>query len=150
MDDDSAETAAGPVFLRLGDCFLCGIGAEKDARQALECYQAAERYLFDMVAAGENLYRGSLQKAMEGQTAARQVLRETVGKVTVRRGTLTSPFNIRSAEARGHYRQGNPALCEVPFIFSPCALVLCRLSFLISYLPRKGTLRHSDKETHFL
>ena len=79
MDDDSAETAADPVFLRLGDCFLCGIGAEKDARQALECYQAAERYLFDMVAAGENLYRGSLQKAMEGQAAARQVLRETVG-----------------------------------------------------------------------
>ena len=79
LDDQNAGMAAGPLLLRLGDCYLSGIGIVPDAAQALECYQTAERYLFGMIAAGENLYRGSLQKAIDGQEAARQVLREILG-----------------------------------------------------------------------
>ena len=79
MDDDTAGSAAGPVLLRLGDCHLTGIGTEPDAKQALVCYQAAEQYLYDMVADGDYFYRGSLQKAVEGQEKARQLLRERIG-----------------------------------------------------------------------
>ena len=79
MDGDSAVTAAGPVLLRLGDCHLTGIGTEPDARLARNCYQAAEQYLYDMVDAGDNNYRSSLKRAIEGQEAARQLLREVLG-----------------------------------------------------------------------
>ena len=79
MDDDSAATAAGPVLLRLGDCHLTGIGTEPDARLARNCYQSAEQYLYDMVAAGDSNYRSSLKRAIEGQEAARQLLREDLG-----------------------------------------------------------------------
>ena len=79
MDDGSAKIAAGPTLLRLGDCNLNGIGTEPDAKQALDCYQAAERNLYDMVAAGDNFYRSSLQQAIEGQNTARQILREMLG-----------------------------------------------------------------------
>lgn len=77
--EDAGERAYGPVCLRIGDCFLHGVGTDADARQALEYYQEAERALYDMVADGEDLYRGSLRRAIEGQEAARTLLRETLG-----------------------------------------------------------------------
>ena len=78
IDEDSAETAAGPVFLRLGDCYRFGLGTQQDARLALEYYQAAERHLYDMVAGGDSLYRSSLQRAVEGQEAVRHSLYKTI------------------------------------------------------------------------
>lgn len=78
-DNASAGRAAGPVLLRLGDCYLNGIGTEPDAKEALNCYQGAERYLFKLVEEGNNYYRSSLKRAVEGQEAARKILRETLG-----------------------------------------------------------------------
>ena len=77
--ENTGERVYGPVCLRIGDCFLHGIGTDIDARQALEYYQKAEQALYDMVADGDDLYRGSLQKAVEGQEKARQILREMIG-----------------------------------------------------------------------
>ncbi len=71
MTDKAAPHVAGPVFLRLGDCFLNGVGVEENAKSALICYQNAERYLFDMVAGGDEMYRKSLNAAVEGQAKAR-------------------------------------------------------------------------------
>ena len=76
MTDEAAPTVAGPVFLRLGNCFLNGVGVDENAKNALICYQNAERYLYDMVADGNAMYRKSLQAAIEGQTKAREKLNE--------------------------------------------------------------------------
>lgn len=74
LTDESAPYAAGPVFLRLGSCFLNGTGAEANAKSALICFQQAERYLYDMVAGGDEAYVSSLQAAVEGQEKAREKL----------------------------------------------------------------------------
>ncbi len=76
MTDAAAPVVAGPVFLRLGNCFLYGNGVEEDAKNALVCFQQAERYLYDMVAGGNVMYRKSLQAAIDGQTMAREKLNE--------------------------------------------------------------------------
>lgn len=69
----AAEDVAGPVFLRLGKCFLNGIGTEKDARSALICYQRAEVHLHNMVRKGNRTYKKSLRAAIDGQEKARAV-----------------------------------------------------------------------------
>ncbi len=76
MTDEAAPTVAGPVFLRLGSCFLKDEGVEENAKNALICYQNAERYLYDMVAGGNAMYKKSLQAAIDGQAKAREKLRE--------------------------------------------------------------------------
>ncbi|MBQ3403036.1 MAG: sel1 repeat family protein [Synergistaceae bacterium] len=67
---------AGPVYLRLGSMYLHGEGTEKDPREALRCFQEAERFLYDMVMNGEVMYRKSLNAAIEGQASARAELSE--------------------------------------------------------------------------
>jgi len=74
MTDESAAEAAGPVYLRLGNCFLNGTGIEANAKNALICFQKAESWLYDMVANGDSLYERSLQAAVEGQSEAREKL----------------------------------------------------------------------------
>ena len=74
MTDEAAPHVAGPVFLRLGKCFLYGIGTEKNAESALVCYQKAELYLYDMVNGGDVMYKKSLRGAIEGQAKAREIL----------------------------------------------------------------------------
>ena len=74
MTDEAAPHVAGPVFLRLGKCFLYGIGTEKNAESALVCYQKAELYLYDMVKGGDVMYKKSLRGAIEGQAKAREIL----------------------------------------------------------------------------
>lgn len=74
MTDEAAPIVAGPVFLRLGNCFLNGTGVEKSAKTALICYQNAERYLYDMVAGGDAMYKKSLQASIDGQAKAREKL----------------------------------------------------------------------------
>lgn len=74
MTEEAAKDVAGPVFLRLGKCFLNGIGTEKNAESALICYQRAELYLYDMVRNGNYMYKKSLRAAIDGQTKARAVL----------------------------------------------------------------------------
>ncbi len=74
MTDEAAPTVAGPVFLRVGNAFLNGIGTKEDPKSALICFQKAEAYLFDMVAGGNVMYKKSLQDAIEGQAAARSKL----------------------------------------------------------------------------
>lgn len=71
MTDEAAPVVAGPVFLRLGKCFLNGVGTEKDYEKALICYQKAELYLYDMVKKGDVMYKKSLQAAVDGQAMAR-------------------------------------------------------------------------------
>lgn len=74
MTDESAPSAAGPVFLRLGSCFLNGTGAGEDPMTALICFQQAERYLYDMVARGDGMYAEILRAAIDGQAKAREKL----------------------------------------------------------------------------
>lgn len=74
MTEEAAKDVAGPVFLRLGKCFLNGIGTEKNAESALICYQRAELYLYGMVRNGNYMYKKSLRAAIDGQTKARAVL----------------------------------------------------------------------------
>ncbi len=76
MTDEAAPRVAGPLFLRLGKMFSEGRGTEKDPQAALSCYQKAENYLFDMVMAGDEMYRKSLDGAVAGQAAAREELRK--------------------------------------------------------------------------
>ena len=75
LDDSSAEYAAGPVFLRLGNAFLHGCGTERNPKAALICYQKAELYFYDMIEAGRSEYRRGLKTALEGQAVARCDLR---------------------------------------------------------------------------
>ncbi|MBO4355449.1 MAG: sel1 repeat family protein [Clostridia bacterium] len=78
MDEEKAPDTAGPLFLRLGDAFLYGIGTEIDAENALSCYQRAEGYLYKMVKDGNVMYRKSLSKAIDGQTKAREILENLI------------------------------------------------------------------------
>jgi TPR repeat protein len=75
ITDETAPDAAGPLFLRLGKAFLDGTGTDKDARSAMNCFQKAEQYLYDMVHDGDVMYRHSLEEAVEGQEKARELLR---------------------------------------------------------------------------
>lgn len=74
MTDESAPVAAGPVFLRVGNALLNGLGTKVDAKGALVCYQKAEAFLYDMVANGDVMYRKSLEAAIEGQAKTREKL----------------------------------------------------------------------------
>lgn len=78
MTDEAAPVVAGPVFLRLGNAFLNGSGVDKDAKNALVCYQKAELYLYDMVANGNVMYKKSLQASIDGQAKAREILGQTL------------------------------------------------------------------------
>ena len=78
MTDEAAPTVAGPVFLRVGNAFLEGLGTEKNAMNALICFQKAETFLYDMVAGGEVMYRKSLRSAIDGQAKARKILAEAL------------------------------------------------------------------------
>ena len=80
MTDEAAVLVAGPVFLRLGNCFLNGTGIEENAKNALICYQNAERYLYDMVANGDAMYIQSLQASIDGQAKARKKLNDKLPK----------------------------------------------------------------------
>ena len=72
MTDEAAKVVAGPVYLRLGKAFLYGKGVEADCKIALSCFQKAELYLYDMVKGGDDMYRKSLQAAIDGQAKARE------------------------------------------------------------------------------
>lgn len=74
MTEEAAKIVAGPVFLRLGNCFLNGAGVEKDAKSALVCYQKAEFFLYGMVKGGNVMYKKSLRAAIDGQAKAREEL----------------------------------------------------------------------------
>ena len=76
MTDEAAPIVAGPVFLRIGNCFLNGNGVEENAKNALVCFQKSETWLYDMVADGDVMYKKSLQAAIEGQAKAREKLNE--------------------------------------------------------------------------
>lgn len=78
MTDEAAPACAGPVFLRVGNAFLNGEGTEVNAKNALICFQKAEAYLYDMVAAGQVMYKKSLQDAIDGQAKARAILAGTL------------------------------------------------------------------------
>ena len=73
--DPSAEEA-GPLMLRLGNCFLNSIGTEPDAKAALMCFQNAESYLYDLVKSGFTQMKKSLNEAIDGQIQARRILAE--------------------------------------------------------------------------
>lgn len=74
MTDEAAPIVAGPVFLRIGNCFLNGTGVEENAKNALICFQKAETWLYDMVAGGDTMYKKSLKAAIDGQAKAREKL----------------------------------------------------------------------------
>ena len=74
MTDESAKFVAGPVYLRLGKMFLNGTGVEKDYKSALVCSQKAESFLYDMVVAGDYMYKKSLEGAIICQAKAREML----------------------------------------------------------------------------
>lgn len=74
MTDEAADTVAGPVYLRVGNMLLNGLGTEQDAKGALVCYQKAEAFLYDMVMNGDYMYKKSLKAAIDGQAKAREKL----------------------------------------------------------------------------
>ena len=76
MTEEAAKIVAGPIYLRLGKCFLNGKGTKPNAETALICYQKAELYLFDMVKNGDVMYKKSLQAAIDGQSKARAKMTE--------------------------------------------------------------------------
>ena len=80
MTDEAAPIVAGPVFLRIGNCFLNGNGVEENAKNALICFQKAETWLYDMVAGGDVMYKKSLQAAIDGQAKAREKLAAALPK----------------------------------------------------------------------
>ena len=78
INQDNADYTAGPVFLRLGNCFLNGLGTNADCKIALMCYQQAENYLLDMVQNGDVMYKKSLEAAIDGQAKAREQIAKTM------------------------------------------------------------------------
>jgi TPR repeat protein len=78
MTDEAAGRVAGPVFLRVGNALLNGLGTKEDDKGALVCFQKAESFLYDMVAGGDAMYQASLQAAVEGQAKAREKLAEAL------------------------------------------------------------------------
>ena len=65
------EESYGPICLRLGDAYLNGEGVGPDYRKALEYYQQAEIYLYDMIKNGDYMYTNSLKAAVDNQDIAR-------------------------------------------------------------------------------
>ena len=80
MTEATAKFVAGPVYLRLGNCFLYGTGTEPNPETALICYQKAELFLFGMVKDGDVMYKKSLQAAIDGQAKARAKMTEDLPK----------------------------------------------------------------------
>ncbi len=80
MTDAFAPRAAGPVYLRVGECLLAGEGTDADPKKALLAFQRAELFLYDMVSGGDDLYEESLRAAVEGQAAAREKLAAGIPK----------------------------------------------------------------------
>ena len=78
MNDESAEKAAGPIYLRIGNALLNGEGVGENPKNALAAFQRAELYLYDMVTAGSEMYKSSLQAAIAGQAKARAKLAEAL------------------------------------------------------------------------
>ena len=76
MDDYDKDEFAGPVYLRLGEMYLKGLGCQKDAKAALENYHKAQYYLYGMVEIGDYFYQKSLQGAIEGEQQAWKELSE--------------------------------------------------------------------------
>ena len=74
MTEEEEPFIAGPVFLRLGDMFLHGLGTEQNPLNALVAYQKAELFLYQMVQNDQPMYRKSLEKAIIGQENARKAL----------------------------------------------------------------------------
>ncbi len=79
MTEEAERFVAGPVYLRISNMFLHGTGTEENPKNALVCFQKAEFYLYDMVAAGDYKYKKSLRNAIKGQQEAREKLE---GKLT--------------------------------------------------------------------
>ena len=52
--------------------FFRGIGTEQNLKNALICFQRAESFLYDMVLAGDVMYRKSLEASIRGQEQVRE------------------------------------------------------------------------------
>lgn len=74
MTEEAEGRVAGPLFLRLGKMYLEGLGTVKDLKAALACYQRAEFFLYDMVKGGDDMYRSSLETAIDGTERVRKEL----------------------------------------------------------------------------
>ena len=74
INEENEGVVAGPVYIRLGNLLLNGIGVDADTKAALVCYQKAEYFLFNMVEDGNDMYRHSLLNAIEGAENARRKL----------------------------------------------------------------------------
>ncbi len=78
MPEELEDRVGGPVYLRLGNLFLNGIGIPQDPKAALTCYQRAEMYFIDMIEDGDVMYKNSLKGAVEGQEKSRKMLCENL------------------------------------------------------------------------
>ena len=78
MNNDNAKFVGGPVHLRLGNMYLDGVGVEQNPEQAMWHYHAAEYFLYNMVKAGDFMYKKSLRDAIEGQGRARAMMEENL------------------------------------------------------------------------
>ncbi len=78
MTDEVAGRCAGPVYFRIGKMLLNGSGCKKDPETALECYQKAEVYFYDMVKSGDYMYKKSWLDSIEGQVKAREAMVEKI------------------------------------------------------------------------
>ena len=88
MTDEAAKHVAGPVYLRIGNALLYGNGVDENPKNALVAFQRAELYLYDMVMDGNEMYKKSLQTAIDGQVKAREKLVQALPKQEWNQGNL--------------------------------------------------------------
>lgn len=74
--EGTGKRISGPVYLRLAEMCLAGQGTEQDPAQALRYFHKAEEDLFTVAEEGDVMYRKSLEKAVSGAAAARELLRK--------------------------------------------------------------------------
>ncbi len=74
--EGTGKRISGPVYLRLAEMCLAGQGTEQDPAQAFRYFHKAEEDLFTVAEEGDVMYRKSLEKAVSGAAAARELLRK--------------------------------------------------------------------------
>ena len=76
MTDEDARITGGDVMIRMADCTFGGIGTEQDLKKALRFYHLAESMFYDRLEEGDPFVKDGYKKAVEMQTAVRQVMQK--------------------------------------------------------------------------
>lgn len=74
--ENTSKRISGPVYLRLAQMCLEGLGTDQNPAEALRYFHKAEEHLFEVVEKGDVMYRQSLERAVSGAAKARELLRK--------------------------------------------------------------------------